>query len=329
MLSPNLPRYQGPVTDHFDGNQFQNLEPKPDRSFSDVVDWQMKRELGTWQMRMDEPQGPPPPERVEKGELRVTFINHATILLQVDGVNLLTDPIYSDRCSPLGWIGPKRHRKPGIRFRDLPPIDAVLISHNHYDHLDLPTLKRLSRDHDPLVLLPLGCKALLDAEGISGGEEYDWWQSATVQKTAATFVPAQHWSGRSLGDERATLWGGWVIQSPHGSIYYAGDTADGPHFQPIAERFGPFRLSILPIGAYVPRWFMSDHHMAPEEAVDVHRRINSQYSVACHFGTFPLADDGMDEPVEDLRKALRNKDVSGEEFWVLNNGEAKEVPPLD
>ena len=311
------PRYRGPVTDHFDGAHFYNRRAGRQRDGA-FLKWMLNRQRGHWQW-LDEPYGPPPPTRVAGGELRVTFINHATTLLQLDGMNILTDPVWSERVSPLGFLGPRRHRRPGIRFEDLPPIDLVQVSHNHYDHLDIPTLKRL---RGCKIMTPLGNAALMRRHGIAASE-LDWWQS----EGPITAVPAQHFSARGMSDRNRNLWSGFVIASRFGNVYFAGDTGWGDHFAEIGPRFAPIRLALLPIGAFLPRWFMCLVHIDPAEAVKAHHVLGACTSVAIHFGTFALGDDGQFEPVRDLQKAVAAD--GNPRFWVLEHGEGRDVPPCD
>lgn len=325
----SAPKYKGPKSDHFDGKRFLNQSEIAHQGARDVLKWLAQREQGEWRKWTDAEPGPKPPERVGRGELRVTWVNHATVLVQMDGLNLLTDPIWSDRCSPVGFAGPKRVRPPGIRFEDLPKIDAVLVSHNHYDHLDLPTLKRLAEKHQPRIFAGLGNKLLLDREQIGGAVDLDWWNEVPLSdEVKLTAVPAQHFSGRGPFDRDATLWMGFVVSGPAGHVYFAGDTGFGPHFAQIADRFGPMRLALLPIGAYRPRWFMSPVHISPDEALKAHEILRAATSVGIHFGTFPLADDGEHEPVRELEKLLAQTDPTPR-FWILDFGEGRDVPALD
>ncbi|MBD3670091.1 MAG: MBL fold metallo-hydrolase [Gammaproteobacteria bacterium] len=319
------PTYDGPVSPHFDGEQFFNQKQLQNHSFSDFLRWRWKREAGTWREINDSRYGPPPPKQ-GKG-LRATFINHATVLIQTRDFNILTDPIWSERASPVSWAGPRRMRPPGIRFEDLPPIDVVIISHSHYDHMDLPTLKRLYERDQPLFLLGLGNASILHSAGIKGVRELDWWQAHTLSPDTLIYgVPAQHFSMRWLNDRNERLWMGFVIDSPQGPIYFAGDTGMGPHFEQIRERFGPIRLSMLPIGAYKPRWFMAGVHINPHEAVLAHKLLQSRTSIGIHFGTFPLADDDQFEPIRDLEQARIQEAVSDKAFRVMAFGEGREIP---
>ncbi len=322
------PVFKGPTSDHFDGEVFFNPGGvKINDGIDDLLRWRRNRDQGPWPAWVEAEPGPAPPERVGSGEMKVTFVNHATVLLQMDGLNILTDPIWSDRTSPLSWAGPERVRAPGIRFEDLPPIDAVIISHDHYDHLDTPTLIRLHEAHRPRLFAGLGTGAIFEAVGIEGAEELDWWQEAELGGgVSLTSVPAQHFSGRGALDRNRTLWMGFVISGSSGVAYFAGDTGFGPHFEEIAARFGPVRLAMLPIGAFRPRSFMAPVHIDPEQAVQAHQVLGARTSVGIHFGTFPLADDGMDEPAQELAEALDRAGVDEGSFWVMGFGEGRSVP---
>jgi L-ascorbate metabolism protein UlaG (beta-lactamase superfamily) len=319
------PPYRGPTSDHFDGRRFHNQTGDTDRGLTNVLRWKLTRDPGPWGEHPDAPAGPPPPRRVGRGALRVTFINHATVLIQMDGLNILTDPIWSQRASPFSWAGPRRRRPPGIRFEDLPPIDVVLISHDHYDHLDLPTLARLARAHHPRFVCPLGDRALLEANHIAGSIELDWGQAAALSpEVRVAAVPAVHTSTRGFGDRDHTLWAGFVLIGPGGPVFFAGDTAFGPQFEESRRRDGPPRLALLPIGSYRPTSLMSPVHMSPDDAVRAHRALQAGTSVAIHFGTFPLTDDGEAEPPARLRAVLAR---DPQRFWVLAPGEGRDVPP--
>ena len=317
----SAPKYKGPESDHFDGNKFYNLNGIEAKGFAEVFKWAMNRDKKEWKEINNIKFGDPPPDKVE--DLRVTFINHATVLIQVNGINILTDPVWSERTSPFEWAGPKRMRPPGIQFSQLPPIDVVLISHNHYDHLDLPTIEKLDQYHQPAFFTPLGIKKLLENKGVSNVAELDWWNEQMVKnEIKIASVPAQHFSGRGMADRDATLWCGYMIMTPSGSIYFAGDTGYGEFFKLIKEKYSPIKLGLLPIGAYQPRWFMSPIHMSPKEAVQVHHEMDIGISIGIHYGTFPLADDGREDPVIDLEKA--KKELGIDTFILLKEGEGRE-----
>ncbi|HEV8610204.1 MAG TPA: MBL fold metallo-hydrolase [Thermoanaerobaculia bacterium] len=310
--------------------RFQNQTPIGHEGFGDVVRWMATRKPGPWRKWTDVRPAPAPPFRVGRGEMRVTFVNHSTVLVQMDGVNVLTDPIWSERCSPVSFAGPKRVHAPGLRFEDLPPIDVVVVSHNHYDHMDLPTLRRLAVERQPRIFVPLGNRVTLERRGVRGVEELDWWQSERVREGVHVHaVPAQHFSARGLFDRDRALWAGFVVTGPASAMYFAGDTGFGPHFGEIRERYGPPRLALLPIGAYRPEWFMSRVHTSPDEALSAHEILDAGTSVGIHFGTFRLADDGQDEPAERIEELLRVIEQPPPRFWVLGPGESRDVPAVE
>jgi L-ascorbate metabolism protein UlaG (beta-lactamase superfamily) len=319
--------YHGPKSDHFDGTRFFTPGVPPRKMGArELLKFQEERHPGPWSQHPDAKPGPPPPERVTGGRMRVTFVNHATTLIQMDGVNVLTDPIWSERASPFQFVGPKRVRPPGLRMKELPPIDAVVISHNHYDHLDLHALKRLQNAFPRMqILTGLGNRALLEGAGLEHVVELDWWQTHPLGAVTIHSVPNRHFSNRGLFDQDRTLWTAFVLEGPSGRAYFAGDTAYGAHFTQARERLGPMRLAVLPIGAYKPEWFMGQVHMSPAEAVRAAVDLQATVAVPMHYGTFPLADDGEDEPVQALHAAL---DATGKppDFRVLGFGEGLEVP---
>jgi L-ascorbate metabolism protein UlaG (beta-lactamase superfamily) len=322
--SLSAPRYEGPVSDHFDGKKFINPGRIQAKGLKDVFKWMFNRKRGPWKNVAQGSPGKRPLDFYKDG-IRITFVNHSTFLIQVDGLNILTDPVWSRRVSPFTWSGPQRMREPGIRLEDLPRIHYVLLSHNHYDHLDIKTMHLIHGAHHPRkIVTPLGVKAFLDDEKISGAAQVDWWEEIILSdKVKVRAVPAQHFSGRGMLDRDATLWCGYVLTTSVGQIYFAGDTGYNENtFKEIGERFQNIRLSIIPIGAYKPRWFMSPIHANPEEAVKIHMEVKSGVSVASHFGTFPLADDGVEDPKKELEAAKLKFNLRDEDFMVLQEGEA-------
>ena len=286
----------------FDGQRFRNQSGRPANGFGGVLHWMLTRHRPPWPKHVPANPSPRPLPEVDDGTIRVTLIGHATVLLQFDGLNIVTDPMWSDRAGPVSWFGVKRVRPPAITLADLPKIDFVLLSHNHYDHLDRPTLKALAQRDAPLILTGLKVGKAVPSDRIV---ELDWWQNHDLTSTVrATYVPAEHFSARGPFDRNATLWGGFVLETPSGTIYFAGDTGRGPHFAQIRERFGPITLSLLPIGAYAPRWFMSPVHADPAEAVAAAVTLGSQLTLPIHYGTFPLADDAFADPPRELSEAL-------------------------
>lgn len=320
----SAPGYRGPVSDHFDGERFHNVEPTPDKSIADLLKWNLgEKPEKMWRWRDVKPARPSQRQK----DLVVTPVNHASVLIQIAGINILTDPIWSDRTSPMSWAGPRRHHNPGIRFENLPPIDLVLISHNHWDHLDLPTLRRLRREHHPKILAGLGNSEFLSQHGIRGAEDIDWWQSIELANgIRVVSVPVQHWSTRTRMDLRKTLWSGYVIQTPRGNVYFGGDTGlgSGRVFAEAKERLGPFRLALLPIGAYLPRWFMKDSHLSPTDAIEAHRALGASTTVPMHYGCFDLGDDSQDQAVERLREAIEEAEPRPD-FVILRPGEERAI----
>jgi L-ascorbate metabolism protein UlaG (beta-lactamase superfamily) len=302
---------------HFDGKRFYNPDARQALGFLDVLRWKLTSRPEPSPRFIADVEPSIPPRRVEGG-LRVTLVNHSTVLLQQQGVNILTDPIWSERASPVSWAGPRRKRKPGVVWEHLPPIDIVLISHNHYDHLDLPTLRRLADRGASTFVVPAGAARLFRAKNIGPAHEMDWGESLSLSGLTIHCVPAFHFSSRGIHDRNATLWCGYVIECQGRLVYYAADTAFGPHFAWIREKFGSPHLALLPIGAYEQRWFMSPVHMAPDEAAKAHEILKSGISIAIHHGTFQLADEGIDTP-----KKLLPVDAS---FLVLKNGQFAEIP---
>lgn len=306
---------------HFDGKRFYNPDAPQVPGIFEVLRWKLTSRPESSPSFISDVEQSKPPRRVEGTGLRTTLVNHSTVLLQQRDCNILTDPIWSERASPVSWMGPRRRRQPGVSWEDLPSIDAVLISHNHYDHLDVPTLHRLAARGDSTFIVPAGGARLLCAKNIGPAHELDWGESLSLPGVTIHCVPAVHFSGRGIYDRNMTLWCGYVIECQGRLVYFAGDTAFGDHFAEIREKFGSPRLALLPIGAYEPRWFMSRVHMAPDEAVRAHQILGAETSIAIHHGTFQLTDEGIDTPKQQLIACAGH-----EAFVVLNNGQFAEIP---
>lgn len=321
-----------PVSDHCDGARFFNPPGRLQaRGFSQLPRWWWQRLVqgqgAPWPRTVPPPLKPVWPDPVPAGRIAVTFIGHSTFLLQLPGLNILTDPIFAPRAGPLGWLGPKRIRPAALRLGELPRIDVVLVSHNHYDHLDLAALRRLAREHRPRIVTTLGNKAWLEARGVGRVTELDWWQSHQPGPGPEIIcLPAQHFAARSPWDKGRTLWGGFMLRTSAGLVCFAGDTGWAPHFAEIKTRLGPPALALLPIGAYEPRWFMEAVHMNPDEAVRAHLALGARQSLGMHFGTFQLTDEAIDAPVQGLAKARTVHGVPEGAFTTLNFGETRLLP---
>lgn len=314
-----------PISDHFDGEKFYNIDKvNTNKSFFDLIKWMTSQKSVDWPKWVNDNATPNlASEPLPKNEVRITSINHATHLIQIRDLNILTDPVFSKRVSPFSWIGPKRHRAPGLTIEELPRIDFILISHNHYDHTDIKALSKLIKKDDPIFLVPLGNSELIEDLGSTHIIELDWWQSYDLPRNLGEIflTPAQHWSNRGIFDRNKALWGGFVIQVDNLKTYFAGDTGYGRHFKLIKEKFGSMDVSIIPIGAYEPRWFMKEQHVNPEEAVQAHIDLNSKQSIGTHFGTFQLTDEGINDPVIKLAEALKSKSLDSRRFLAPKNGE--------
>jgi L-ascorbate metabolism protein UlaG (beta-lactamase superfamily) len=310
------PGYRGARSDHFDGREFFNPGASAGKGWRDVLRWMRTRTPTPWPEWLTPQTDPTLPTSVDASEVAVTFINHMTCLIQFAQLNLLTDPVYSTRASPVQWAGPRRVHAPGVAFEQLPRIDIVFVSHNHFDHMDMPTLKRLARvqSPSPLFVTGLGNAAFFRAQGIENVVELDWWGRAVLPQAELMFTPALHWSSRGLGGRNRTLWGGLWIQVGDRTLYFSGDTAYSPLFSQLRQARGSPDLALLPIGAYEPRWFMCDQHMNPEEAVRAHRELGARTSMGTHFGCFQLTDEGIDEPVRALEQARREQGVDAVQF---------------
>lgn len=298
--------YQGPPSDHFDGERFFNPgQPSTDHGLGAILRWKRERGAAKWPAHV--PVTPSRPEARVDG-LRITMVGHASLLIQAAGKNILTDPVWSDRASPLSFLGPKRATAPGIVFDDLPPIDAVLLSHNHYDHLDVATLRRLQAAHQPLIAVPLGNDTIVraavpDARCVSG----DWWDRLPLgNDMATTLTPAYHWSNRGRGDRRMALWACHFLTTPAGAVWFAGDTGygDGAIFHSIRSRLGAPDVALISIGAYAPRWFMAGSHVDPAEAARIATDVGALEALGIHWGTFQLSDEAREAPALELASAL-------------------------
>jgi L-ascorbate metabolism protein UlaG (beta-lactamase superfamily) len=318
--------HNGSTSDHFDGYRFFNKEP--DNTFFDHIKWIWEMKTVEWPKWIDDPPQPAPISDVEADRLRITYINHSTLLIQMDGINILTDPIWSERAGPVSWLGTKRVRAPGVRLDDLPDIDIILFSHDHYDHLDIPSLKKIVENHQPVILVGLGVKRRLESIGSDSVIELDWWDEYKHPPgTRITFVPSRHNSGRGMFDKNRTLWGGFVVEGTAGNVLFMGDTGFGDFLHDIQRKFPNFRLALFPIGSYEKRWFMKSQHMNPDDAVKAHKMLGVTQSVGIHFGTFKEhPEQAIDAHENDLKEALIKHRVPKSRFWILKFGEGKDVP---
>lgn len=323
--------YRGPHTDHWDGKEFYSLGMHPGNGAEErnnrklFFKWVRHHSKSKWSFRANRFSAKPS-DRILGGELVVTFVNHATVLIQTEGLNIITDPVWSKRVSPFSFFGPKRYRPPGVDFDNLPAIDIVLISHNHYDHMDIPTLKRIAGKWNPKIYAGLGNARYLRSRGIPNVMDLDWWEKDEVKEGLSVVgAPGQHFSSRALSDRNRTLWCGFIIETTHGNIYFAGDTGYGPFVEKLHERYKEFRLAFLPIGAFRPEWLMGSVHTSPDQAVQMHNELNVRTSIAIHFGTFHLGDDHQDEPPERIIDILAKSGVPKPNFILLENGEPTTV----
>lgn len=322
--------YSGPPSDHFDGKVFFNPSGTPPRPFTDLLKWQLDGKRARWPAQWPSPfPAARPANRIEGAALRITMVGHACMLVQTAGLNILTDPVWSDRCSPFSSIGPKRANPPGIAFGDLPRIDLVLLTHNHYDHLDIATLKRLHEKHAPRVVTLLGNDTIVrDAVPEMDVTAHDWGDTVALGPLAIHVEPTHHWSARGMADRRMALWGGFVVAGPAGKIYHVGDTGfhGGTNYRAAAQKHGGFRLAILPIGAYEPRWFMEAQHQNPDEAVEGMRLCGAAFAAGHHWGTFQLTNEPADEPRRLLQEALDRRGIARERFRAMLPGEVWDIP---
>jgi L-ascorbate metabolism protein UlaG (beta-lactamase superfamily) len=323
--------YAGPVSDHFDGRQFFDPDGVPPKSLGEVLRWQ----FGPGRLRQAWPEWAPsahadtPPARVNGETVRLSFVGHASWLIQTSGLNIVIDPMWSARASPVSWAGPKRHNDPGIAFDALPKVDVALVSHGHYDHLDIATLSNLAAKFSPRVVTPLGNDVTMrSADEAIRAEAFDWHDRVELGGgIAVTMVPTRHWSARGLFDRNKALWASFILETPAGKIYIVCDSGygGGKHFRGVAQAHGPLRLAILPIGAYEPRWFMRDQHMNPSDAVKALADCGAAQALAHHHGTFQLTDEAIDAPISALHAALDEAKIPRERFVALRPGQVWEI----
>jgi L-ascorbate metabolism protein UlaG (beta-lactamase superfamily) len=317
VMTPNFP-----LSDHYDGQHFFNPGPRGSaRGLWQVLRWRMRKgQRAIWPGRVLDPEFAPPPATVPPDSVAITFINHASFLIRLPGAVVLTDPIFNERCSPVSWAGPRRARAPGIALEDLPRPDVVVLSHNHYDHMDFPSLRAIQARYAPKFVTTLGNAQTLAQLGIQA-TELDWWQDATAGPLRLTATPARHFSARTPWDRNRTLWGGFMIRVGAGMVLFAGDSGAGTHWADIKMRLGAPGVALLPIGAYEPRWLMGPVHMNPTEAIQAHLALGASRSVGMHFGTFQLTDEAIDAPLLALETAQRDAHV--DTFDTLGFGETR------
>jgi len=328
MLSGCSNYYSGKVSDHFDGKNFYNPgKPKGEKAFA-FLRWQLTSDKKPWPKSVKNIYKAAPPERVEGSKLLVTYVGHVTVLIQTEGLNILTDPIWSDRASPISWLGPKRVHEPGIEWEKLPKIDIVLVSHNHYDHLDLTTIERIWKRDKPRILVPLGNDTIIkNYNDTIKVEAYDWGNTIAVKESISIHLdPMHHWSARGIADENEALWAAFTLTSPNGNIYFVGDAGygGGDNYRDALKKYGSFRFAILPIGAYEPRWFMRYAHMNPEEAVQAYDDLGKPFTIPVHYDVFRLADEGYGEAGIALEEAKAKQ--YDDRFKQLKVGEQWDIP---
>jgi L-ascorbate metabolism protein UlaG (beta-lactamase superfamily) len=312
--------YSGEVSNHYNGKKFVNTNGNKENGLKEVFKFLRTRKPGVWTKDYETYSRDTLIENNDTDNIKLIFVNHSTFLIQLDSLNILTDPIWSDRCSPVQWFGPKRNRPPGVTFQSLPNIDLVLISHNHYDHLDKNTILELQKEHEPQFIVPLGVSHFFKRLGIDNVIEIDWNEEVEFKSIKIKGTPAVHFSSRGAFDKDKTLWCGYLIEGSK-KIYFAGDTGyDEDIFKKIGNENPNIDVSIIPIGAYKPNWFMSSIHTNPSEAVQIHLDLKTKNSVATHFGTFALADEGQGEAGKDLKIALLKNKITTDRFIIPDEG---------
>ncbi len=311
---------------HLPDGTFKNrFDSSIDKSFSDLIKWWWNGETPEdvdFEIAENDPQF----LKNNKESQTLTWLGHSTLLIQYDGINIITDPHLTQRASPVSFAGPKRYTNPGLSVEDLPEIDLIVISHNHYDHLDKLTIEKLFEKqvkNPPRIFVPLKLKEWFVNLGIENVVELDWNESEIFGEWIIHAVPVQHWSSRTPWDRNKTLWAGWVLEKEGFRFFFAGDTGYSKDFKNLGKKFGQFDLAAIPIGGYDPRWFMKSSHANPEEAVKIHIDINYRYSVGIHWGTFILTDEPLDEPPKLLKVAAEKSGIKKDEFFVMKHGETK------
>lgn len=311
-------------SDHFDGKRFFNPEHPQVQTLWDGLKLFSSSKSAKWPERVANHPKFKLDHDLSQDDVAVTFVNHATLLIQAQGYNILTDPVWSERVSPFRFIGPKRVRKPGISLGELPKIDLILVSHNHYDHMDIDTLKILIQRDQPHIFVPIGDKKRIEKLGAKLVISMDWWDETHLDtKLKIIFTPTQHFSSRGLFDRNKSLWGSFVIQLLDKKIYFGGDAGYSNFYQQIYQRLGHMDLAFLPIGAYEPRWFMKSVHMNPADAVQAHLDLHSKQSIAIHFNTFQLTAEAIDQPEKDLMQALMQQQIDAASFLVIKEGQTQ------
>jgi len=324
-------KYEGKVSNHFDGKRFFDPEMNYKKNFWDFLKWKFNYKSVAWPDHVDVIKYDHPPQRVAGDGLRISNVGHVTFLIQTQGLNILTDPVWSERASPVSFAGPKRVINPGIKFEDLPPIDVVWISHNHYDHMDISTIKRLWKKHRPRIITPLGNASVIHSydEEIEV-ETYDWQDEIIISNSIKFHLtPMQHWSARGFFDHNKSLWAALTIQTDGGNIYFIGDSGygRGRYFKKDKEQFGEFRAALIPMGAYEPRWFMEYAHMNPDEMLKAYNDLGQPYTVPSHYDVFKLTDEGRGEARDQLKISMKKQGI-GSKIKLLEVGQFWDVPKL-
>ena len=321
--------HNGNMSNHFNGNRFFDPEIKNTNNFWDFLKWQITKKSTKWPDSVEVIKYDLPPKRVFGDEIRISNVGHVTFLIQTQGLNILTDPVWSERASPVSFAGPKRVIKPGIKFDNLPPIDIVWISHNHYDHLDITTIKNLWAKHKPRIITPLGNDTIINSyDKKIQVESYDWGDEVKISDNMKFHLtPMQHWSARGIFDRNKALWAALTIETTAGNIYFIGDSGygNGQYFKRDKEKFKQFRVAMLPMGAYEPRWFMKYAHMNPDDMLKAHKDLGEPYTIPSHYDVFKLTDEGRGEALISLKDAMQRQAINTK-IKILEVGQYYKVP---